>query len=102
MIYYVNQAMLHDGDGSLGTPFRRISEAAKIAKPGDEVLVFPGVYREYVNPERGGTEDAPILYRSIEPLGAVICGAERIIRIRRRFSATGTLRRRCATRVRCI
>ena len=61
MIYYVNQAMLHDGDGSLGTPFRRISEAAKIAKPGDEVLVFPGVYREYVNPERGGTEDAPIL-----------------------------------------
>ena len=35
MIYYVNQAMLHDGDGSLGTPFRRISEAAKIAKPGD-------------------------------------------------------------------
>lgn len=56
MIYYVNQAMLHDGDGSLGTPFRRISEAAKIAKPGDEVLVFPGVYREYVNPERGGTE----------------------------------------------
>ena len=27
MIYYVNQAMLHDGDGSLGTPFRRISEA---------------------------------------------------------------------------
>ena len=38
MIYYVNQAMLHDGDGSLGTPFRRISEAAKIAKPGDEVL----------------------------------------------------------------
>ena len=55
MIYYVNQAMLHDGDGSLGTPFRRISEAAKIAKPGDEVLVFPGVYREYVNPERGGS-----------------------------------------------
>ena len=77
MIYYVNQAMLHDGDGSLGTPFRRISEAAKIAKPGDEVLVFPGVYREYVNPERGGTEDAPILYRSIEPLGAVICSASR-------------------------
>ena len=68
MIYYVNQAMLHDGDGSLGTPFRRISEAAKIAKPGDEVLVFPGVYREYVNPERGGTEDAPILYRSGRPL----------------------------------
>ena len=78
MIYYVNQAMLHDGDGSLGTPFRRISEAAKIAKPGDEVLVFPGVYREYVNPERGGTEDAPILYRSIEPLQSASRGGRPI------------------------
>ena len=40
MIYYVNQAMLHDGDGSLGTPFRRISEAAKIASPVTKCWCF--------------------------------------------------------------
>ena len=36
----------------------------------------PGVYREYVDPQNAGTEDARITYRSTEPLGAVITGAE--------------------------
>lgn len=78
MIYYVNQAAPHDGNGSQERPFRTISEAAKIALPGDEVLVYPGVYREQVNPCHGGTEDARIVYRSVEPLGAVITGAEKL------------------------
>ena len=56
-------------------PFRRINEAAKIAKPGDEVLVAPGVYREYVNPVNPGTENDRIVYRSEKPLGAIITGA---------------------------
>ena len=49
----------------------------KIAQPGDEVWVAPGVYREYVDPVHAGREDARITYRSVEPLGAVITGAER-------------------------
>ena len=57
-------------------PFRHINDAAKIAQPGDEVLVSPGIYREYVNPVHAGTEDARICYRSVEPLGAVILGAQ--------------------------
>lgn len=44
--------------------------------PGDEVLVFPGIYRENVNPKRSGTPEQPIVYRSVEPLAAVITGAE--------------------------
>ena len=44
--------------------------------PGDEVLVAPGVYREYVNPKHAGTETERIVYRSIEPLQAIITGAE--------------------------
>ncbi|MBP3427025.1 MAG: right-handed parallel beta-helix repeat-containing protein [Clostridia bacterium] len=76
MIYYVNQAAPREGDGTKQRPFRHISEAAKLALPGDEVLVYPGVYRECVSPEHGGTEDARITYRSVEPLGAVITGAE--------------------------
>lgn len=76
MKIYVNACAGHDGNGTKETPFRRIREAAKIARPGDEVLVAPGVYREYVDPANGGTEDARIVYRSVEPLGAVITGAE--------------------------
>lgn len=76
MIIYVNCAAAKEGNGSKETPFRHINDAAKIAKPGDEVLVAPGIYREYVDPVNAGTEDARITYRSEEPLGAVITGAE--------------------------
>ena len=78
MIYYVNAKVGRGGNGSKETPFKRIGDAAKLAQPGDEVLVAPGVYREYVDPQFAGTEDARITYRSTEPLGAVITGAEEV------------------------
>ena len=64
------------GDGSVNNPFKHINDAAQVALPGDEVLVAPGIYREYVDPKNAGTEDARITYRSAEPLGAEITGAE--------------------------
>ena len=76
MRYYVNINAFRDGDGSEQRPFRHINDAAKIALPGDEVLVAPGIYREAVNPVHAGTEGNRIVYRSAEPLGAVITGAE--------------------------
>ena len=76
MIFYVNANAPKEGNGSKETPFRHINDAAKAARPGDEVLVAPGIYREYVDPVHGGTEDARITYRSEVPLGAVITGAE--------------------------
>ena len=76
MIFYVNAAAAREGNGSKEMPFKHINEAAKVAGPGDEVLVAPGIYREYVDPLNGGTEDARITYRSEQPLGAVITGAE--------------------------
>ena len=76
MNLYVDIHAPRDGDGSKTSPFRRINDAAKIAQPGDTVLVCPGIYREYVSPVHAGTADAPIVYKSTEPLGAVISGAE--------------------------
>ena len=78
MIIYVNVTAGRDGNGTKEMPFRHINDAAQIARPGDEVLVAPGVYREYVDPRCGGTGDARIVYRSAEPLGAVITGAEEV------------------------
>ena len=76
MIYYVNANAPREGNGLKETPFRHINDAARIARPGDEVIVAPGIYREYVNPVYAGREDARITYRSEKPLGAVITGAE--------------------------
>lgn len=77
MIYYVSAQASRRGQGTKEQPFQTISQAAELARPGDEVIVAPGVYREYVNPAYGGTdEDHRITYRSEVPLGAVITGAE--------------------------
>ena len=77
MIYYVNANAKRYGFGTKEAPFQTITEAAKIAKAGDEVVVAPGVYREYVDPVNGGTDDDHrVVYRSEVPLGAIITGAE--------------------------
>ena len=64
MKFYVDVNAPQCGCGTPDRPFRSIQEAARKARPGDEVLVAPGVYREYVDPIHGGTEAAPITYRS--------------------------------------
>ncbi len=78
MTYFVNAAVKRSGNGTKEYPFKTISEAASIAVAGDEVLVYPGVYREYIDPANAGTPDARITYRSVEPRGAIITGAEQI------------------------
>ncbi len=76
MVYYVSAAAQNGGDGSRKAPFLHIGDAAKVAVAGDTVIVLPGVYREYVDPQNAGTESKRITYRSETPLGAVITGAE--------------------------
>jgi hypothetical protein len=77
MQIYVSASAKRGGDGTRQAPFQTIRQAAQIARPGDEVLVSPGVYRESVDPIRGGESDEKrIVYRSTEKYGAVITGAE--------------------------
>lgn len=78
MKYYVNSNALQKGDGSIEHPFKKIQDAALCAKPGDEVIVAPGIYREAVSPVNGGKEDARITYRSEVEKAAIITGAEQV------------------------
>lgn len=77
MIYYVDANSKTPGTGTWADPFRTISAAARIAQAGDQVLVLPGIYREEVDPQFGGTKEKPIVYRSLKPGEAVITGAEK-------------------------
>lgn len=76
MIYYVDCKSGKEGTGTKEEPFRTISQAAEIARAGDEIIVADGIYREYVDPKFGGSADARIIYRSENRFGAVITGAE--------------------------
>ena len=78
MIYYVNGSANQSGKGTKDSPFKTIQQAAEIAVAGDEVIVAPGIYREYVNPKNGGTKDKPIIYKSEKIKAAHITGAEQI------------------------
>jgi len=63
-------------DGSVERPFKTIQSAAEAAGPGDVVEIRPGVYRERVAPVRGGTAEAPIVYRASRRGTVVIKGSD--------------------------
>ena len=59
-------------DGSAGQPVRTIQFAVDRAKPGDTIIVHPGLYAEPVRITRGGTQDRPIVIRAAEKWQAVL------------------------------
>jgi hypothetical protein len=63
--------------GTEAAPLRTIGRAAEAAFPGDVITVHAGVYRERVNPPRGGESDARrIVYRAAPGETVEIKGSE--------------------------
>ena len=63
--------------GTSPSPLRTIQHAAGLAQPGDVITVHTGVYRERIDPPRGGTSDADrITYQAAPGEKVVITGAE--------------------------
>jgi hypothetical protein len=68
-----------DADGSDQHPFRTISHAARLAQPGDTVVVHGGVYREWVRPRFSGLSDRRrITYTAAAGEHVVIKGSEQV------------------------
>ncbi len=75
--YHVSLKGADANPGSLAKPFRTIQKAAEMALPGDTVTVHEGVYREHVNPPRGGaSEDQRIVFRAAPGADVTIKGSE--------------------------
>ena len=51
--------------GTQSDPFKSISQASKLAEPGDTIFVMNGIYRERVAPPKSGTEGKPITYKKV-------------------------------------
>jgi len=75
--YHVSPAGNDANPGTISSPFKTVSAAAAVAQPGDVVTVHEGVYRERVNPPRGGTsDDKRIVYQAAKGEKVAIKGSE--------------------------
>ena len=75
--YHVSKYGNDANNGSAASPYTTISAAAQIAQSGDVITVHEGVYRERVNPPRGGTSEGNrIVYRAAPGEQVVIKGSE--------------------------
>lgn len=63
--------------GTIKAPIRTIQRAADLAQPGDVITVAAGVYRERINPPRGGSSERKrIVYRGAPGARVEIKGSE--------------------------
>jgi hypothetical protein len=75
--YHVSVNGNNSNNGKALKPYKTISEAVSHAFPGDTITVHAGIYRERVNPVRGGENDSKrILYRSAPGEMVEIKGSE--------------------------
>jgi alpha-L-arabinofuranosidase len=78
-MYHVAKHGSDTNNGSVEKPFLTIQRAADAAQPGDTITVHEGIYRERVNPPRGGTsEEQRITYQAAPGEKVVITGAEAV------------------------
>lgn len=74
---HVSQPGDDRNDGAPSSMLRTISAAARLAQPGDVVIVHQGTYRERIDPPRGGTSSlVPIVYCAAKGERVEISGAE--------------------------
>ena len=75
--YHVSPSGNNDNPGTPERPLKTISAAAQVAQPGDVISVHAGVYRERVNPPRGGeSESKRIVYQAAPGEKVTITGSE--------------------------
>jgi len=75
--YHVSPVGNNANDGSVSQPLRTISAAARRARPGDVIMVHKGVYRERIDPPRGGTSNRKrIVYRAAPGEKVIVKGSE--------------------------
>ena len=77
---YVNSRMSLARDTNPGTearPLKTITAALKRAKPGNTILVQPGIYQETIeiHKSQGMTKEKPLIIKSAKPHEAVILGS---------------------------
>ena len=77
--YHVSKKGNDANTGTLESPLLTIGKAAELAHAGDVIIVHEGIYREEINPPRGGTSDeSRITYRAADGELVEIKGSEEV------------------------
>ncbi|GMU21413.1 MAG: hypothetical protein AMXMBFR13_15060 [Phycisphaerae bacterium] len=77
--FHVSPKGNDSNDGTKAAPLRTIQRAADRAQPGDVITVHSGIYRERINPPRGGSsDDQRITYQAAPGEQVEIKGSEAI------------------------
>ncbi|PYV27642.1 MAG: transcriptional initiation protein Tat [Acidobacteria bacterium] len=66
--------------GTQGLPFSTINKAAQVLNPGERVVIMTGVYRERVDPARGGTGPGKMISYEAAPGAAVVVKGSRLVK----------------------
>jgi hypothetical protein len=70
--WHVSETGRDGRDGSGEAPVRTIQFAVDRAKPGDTIIIHPGVYPDPVRITRGGTKERPIVIRAAKRWQAIL------------------------------
>ena len=68
-----------NNDGSSEKPLKTINRAAELAKAGERVLVYGGVYRETIFPARGGESNSKMISYEAAPGEDVVVRGSKIL-----------------------
>ncbi len=81
--YYVDNRNPQAADSNAGTkdlPFLTINRAAQLLQPGERVVIKAGVYRERVDPARGGSGADKMISYEAEPGAKVVIKGSRVVK----------------------
>ena len=76
--FYVSQSGADTAPGTAAAPLRTIQQGVSTLKPGDTLLIGPGIYRERVDITRGGAMQAPVTISALPGAHVVVSGADRL------------------------
>src|SRR5689334_12048058 len=81
--YYVDNRNPNASDSNSGAkehPFLTINKAAQVLQPGERVIIMTGVYRERVDPARGGTGPDKMISYEAAPGANVVVKGSRVVK----------------------
>ena len=81
--YYVDNRNPRAADSNPGTnelPFLTINKAAQVLQPGERVIIMTGVYRERIDPARGGTGPDKMISYEAAPGANVVVKGSRVVK----------------------